>query len=576
MRPGAWCGTTPAHSPWRCHRRSSLRWFRCARPGQVPRTIGALIDIAPEHAIATLSSWLDSLRKVHPAARLTHGRLARALRVEVTALAGNDAAVHFLVATQEEMAPTASYYSAVSTARVEDVYAGALRRLFRLDASEQPASPAAGPTRFVGSQMSVRSDALRAFVEHLAQGVAGAQAHDIAAVHNGYAMYCLWLLMSATGHRPVLDPFESRDLFDLRNGWFIGADKQVRGPDDARLIPLPALAVEVLGLYLEHLRSLAFAVDGTAPSLAARIRTAVAERGPRALALFFLLDDTLQEERISGEALTEALGPLVGLQANFNRHVLSSLEAVSGALAELQREMLGHIEHTQPALGPQSPLSPADFEPLRTVLDAHLRDHGWQALPSPLATVRRRPTNNAPSVPRAIELGTQRRSRTIERSTTAVRQRIHEALKKQLRRKPLATLEQKDVDAVFATILAGKNRPTTLIELDACRRAYRVLAWARRRYSLTLKLPASFARLPFAGPGLSHRRAEQRAARPGSRGRVRGRPVRAGPQLAPVGGVCGPDGRRGGGEPGRSQPRQLCADAAGDVPRVRIHIARRG
>ncbi|GEM_PF-4982052 len=83
---------------------------------------------------------------------------------------------------------------------------------------------------------------------------------------------------------------------------------------------------------------------------------------------------------------------------------------------------------------------------------------------------------------------------------TAVRQRIHEALKKQLRRKSLATLEQKDVDAVFATILAGKNRPTTLIELDACRRAHRVLAWARRRYSLTLKLPASFVRLPLPAP----------------------------------------------------------------------------
>ena len=225
----------------------------------------------------------------------------------------------------------------------------------------------------------------------------------------------------------------------------------------------------------------------------------IVEHRPRALPLFFLLDDTLQEERISSEALTETLGPLAGLQANFNRHVLSSLEAASGGLAELLREMLGHIEHTQPALGPQSPLSPADFEPLRSVFDAHLRDHGWKALPSPLATVRRRATTDV-SLPRAIELGTQRRIRTIERSARAVRQRIHEALKKQLRRKPLATLEQKDVDAVFATILAGRNRPTTLVELDACRRAHRVLAWARRRYSLTLKLPASFVRLPLPVP----------------------------------------------------------------------------
>lgn len=477
----------------------ALASLRQARPGAA--TIGALIGIAPEGAIDALSGWLDTLRKVQPAARLTHGRLARALRVEVATVAGSDAAVHFLVATQEDVAPTASYYAAVSTDRLEAVYAAAVRKLFRLDGGKRPPTPAdiPAPARFVGSQMSVRSDALRGFAGHLADRVAAAPANDIAAAHNAYAMYCLWLLMSATGHRPVLDPFESRDLFDLPGGWFIVADKQVRGPDEARLIPLPPLAVEVLGRYLEHLRSLALAVESTAPALAARIRTVIVERGPRALPLFFLLDDTLQDERISAEALTEALGPLAGLQANFNRHVLSSLEAASGALAELLREMLGHIEHTQPALGPQSPLSPADFEPLRVVLEAHLRDHGWQALPSPLAAVRRRPTLDV-SLPRAIELGTQRRSRTIERSTAAVRQRIHEALKKQLRRKPLATLEQKDVDAVFATILAGRNRPTTLVELDACRRAHRVLAWARRRYSLALKLPASFVRLPLPVP----------------------------------------------------------------------------
>ena len=77
------------------------------------------------------------------------------------------------------------------------------------------------------------------FVRHLADRVAAAPADDIPASHNAYAMYCLWLLMSATVHRRVLDPFESRDLFDLHGGWLIAADKQVRGPDEPRLIPLP-------------------------------------------------------------------------------------------------------------------------------------------------------------------------------------------------------------------------------------------------------------------------------------------------------------------------------------------------
>jgi hypothetical protein len=478
--------------------RLALTLLHQTSPGAA--TLGALLDIAPEDAIEALSSWLDNLRQAHPAARLTHGRLARALRVEVAALAGNDAAVHFLVATHEDIAPTSSYYTAVSTVRLEDVHAAAMGRLFKLGSKDmRPATPRE-ETRFVGSQMSVRAGSLRAFAAHLAERVAAAQSHDIAAAHNAYAMYCLWLLMSSTGHRPVLDPFESRDLFDLERGWFIAADKQVRSADEARLIPLPPLALEVLVLYLEHLRRLSVAVDACAPSLAVRINTVIAERGPRALPLFFLLDDTLQEERIAGQVLNEALGPLSGLQANFNRHVLSSIDVAPGVQADVLREMLGHIEHTQPGLGPQSPLSTKDFEPLRAVLEAHLRDQGWQALPSPLARMRRRPTDADPWVPGAVELGAQRRRRTVERSTTLVRQRIHEALKKQLRRKSLAKLEQKDVDAVFAAILSGKRRPTTLVELDACRRAHRVLTWARRRYSLTLKLPASFARLPLPAP----------------------------------------------------------------------------
>lgn len=71
--------------------------------------------------------------------------------------------------------------------------------------------------------------------------------------HNIYIIYVITLLNLATGHRPVRNPYETFDCFDLEAGTVFISDKEVRSSLSARIIPLPQMAIEQVKLYLEHL-----------------------------------------------------------------------------------------------------------------------------------------------------------------------------------------------------------------------------------------------------------------------------------------------------------------------------------
>lgn len=69
---------------------------------------------------------------------------------------------------------------------------------------------------------------------------------------NNFVLYTLCMLFLSTGHRPVNQPFESRDFFDNKLAWCTILDK---GDDSKRVIPLPKIAQEQLGYYLQKLQN---------------------------------------------------------------------------------------------------------------------------------------------------------------------------------------------------------------------------------------------------------------------------------------------------------------------------------
>jgi hypothetical protein len=102
----------------------------CARQSSRPATIQDLLGITASDAVAALSSWLDPIRVAHRAGRFTHGRLQRALGVELAALARDDAAVHYIAGTAADVPPISAHYASYSDSALARLYEQAVAKLF--------------------------------------------------------------------------------------------------------------------------------------------------------------------------------------------------------------------------------------------------------------------------------------------------------------------------------------------------------------------------------------------------------------------------------------------------------------
>ena len=86
--------------------------------------------------------------------------------------------------------------------------------------------------------MTPKPEVLKSFVAGLRERVKRASPRDLIEAHNAYCLYTLWMLMAATGHRPVTDPAESLDVIDFDAGWMVINDKQSHPGKAGRLVPL--------------------------------------------------------------------------------------------------------------------------------------------------------------------------------------------------------------------------------------------------------------------------------------------------------------------------------------------------
>jgi hypothetical protein len=106
----------------------------CAARSRHATTIQALLGITASDAVSALSEWLDPIRANHRAGRFTHGRLQRALGVELAALARDDAAVHYIAGTAADVPPISAHYASYSDSALTRLYEQAVGKLFGVDA----------------------------------------------------------------------------------------------------------------------------------------------------------------------------------------------------------------------------------------------------------------------------------------------------------------------------------------------------------------------------------------------------------------------------------------------------------
>lgn len=455
---------------------------RSSRPGR----LGDLLGLPRGDANEVLSAWLEPLRRRWPSSRLTHGRIARTLSLELFAAAGEEVVVHGITATDESVPPIAGYYLALDQAKLAGACAQAWRRMF--DAASASKN---GPASVHGAPVLTR-DAMLAWTASLRAAVSETGA--LVEQHNAYCLYVLTHMLAATGHRPVNDPVESLDLLDLERGLALLADKAAHQPDEARLVPLCSLTVRLMRHWLEHLQRLARWVNAERPTLALQIESVLRPSGTRALPLFFLLGDDFETRRIDRTTLSLAMpAALAGLPANQFRRELATAAQRAAWPPELAQQILGHVDLSQSVFGPLSCQSPLSLDLLKPRLENMLGAQGWVELASPLAEGPSRRGHPRPKhAPAATLLGlAQRRAQlasNLQRSLT----HIDKSLRKWIRGRDLRQVSQQDVDRLYAEVLGAREHPRTESELQAMQRIDSLLRWLKRRYGLGhLRLPAS-------------------------------------------------------------------------------------
>lgn len=184
--------------------------------------------------------------------------------------------------------------------------------------------------------------------------------------HNRYTRYTLLLLMFATGHRPVVDPFASLgDISDDRF-WVRIDDKASTSAHQSRLVALAAMARKQIGLYLNYLQVLARYVRSELrlSYLASPLQAMLSAPETQELPLFFLLSDAASKRRdvipIRPSNLWPSSIDVTKLPANLGRQCLAEWLWNSG-VGEAGVELhLGHLEIIQHPYSDRSNLVPSE------------------------------------------------------------------------------------------------------------------------------------------------------------------------------------------------------------------------
>lgn len=470
-------------------------------------TVGELVGCTATTSIDFVSRWLQPLRESNPNSRLTHGRLARALRVEINAQTHDDTITHAIAGRAIDVPPVASYYSSFSSQKAEQAYQNAWAKLFSNLSIPVETSPLHQTTHeedlFVGSRVLPKHDHIVRFVKNLRMQVEQSLQSDAAICHNAFTFYCLWLLLLATGHRPVKDPFESLDNMDVNREWFLINDKASSSAKETRLVPLGHVAQEQLNEYCAHLKRLSDFLGTKQPELAERIRSVLPRRGVRSLPLFFLIDpQTYKWRSISSGELSQSLSSLPGTPPNFGRHFLAAAAIERSWNIELVREVLGHIENGSSAFSTTSPLAPVVLRDLGAQINALLIDTGWACLTTVNAdwTYDNAKSAASPSsVPTIspVALGSAQRQAARAIASNAILKDVNQAMRSALEGKSLKDITQNTVDAAFRAVLNGRSIPTDLASLKRYSRLNSRMRFLKDRYSLQVNLPPQFSELPL-------------------------------------------------------------------------------
>jgi hypothetical protein len=212
---------------------------------------------------------------------------------------------------------------------------------------------------------------------------------DLVKAHNVISPAIFAFLIVVTQHRRTQDASFAMHTIDLALAIALIGDKRVAPYHFARLVPLPALAVDWIQFYLKWLELLRYRFERRQSSIAQLCDSILhSSQGRAAGALFFVIDRRLRTRAIGTKSLQKTFAAK-DLPVNIGRHWVADVLVSAGCDSALVMATAGRGSVGQEAFGGRSALDPTTVvNRVRTEIDAVLRD---LALPQPPA-LRARPS----------------------------------------------------------------------------------------------------------------------------------------------------------------------------------------
>lgn len=356
-------------------------------------------------------------------------------------------------------------------------------------------SDSATTSTFVGTYLAPDAAYIKEFISYLQRSCiepVSKKGKALAEAHNAMALYTMQMLLFATGHRSVSDPFFDLCTFDKNNSTVLIEDKVVSSAHHARIAWLPPMAIVQLERYLSHLRSLSRFIRQENSILANQIWVVTEPGYPHPLPLFFFIskkDSELDWIRVQPSAIKAMLGERWILPLNTNRHVLSTWLHRNGCPPEVIDAQLGHIEAGCSPFSSRSALDPEGVGHIVIpYLEAYLKEQGWETvkgLNAPSRLPVHRPPIKSKDLKSSALFGPQVRSANKEamwrKDAVAVAQLINEAFPANTP----STISDSDIDALQDKIVEESPEGRLLIRLSLF-----------RRYLIKLKRAGSIIKVP--------------------------------------------------------------------------------
>lgn len=333
---------------------------------------GARLPAITEDVMEKAAGWLSAINHQYKT-RLTPARLTSNLRFQLK-YQGVDTVHAGLICGDGGDVHAGMYYLQFEVGSLAAIYAKHIRTLKDFLPAEYKtiSEKDFGKNGFGGSHLKVKDDKASSLLKHWHAYMQKTKRQYVQ-YHNYYTLYCLSVLFLSTGHRPVNDPFDDLNSFNLTDGKIFISDKESRSSPSARTVILPVLALDQLKYYLQHLQTLKSYCNWQSSLISEHISCVLKGNKP----LFFWLDENTESViRVTGKSLAARNKGVWDLPLNWHRHYLRSILTNANIASDIIDAWMGHAAPGCEGFSPYSSLSMQHMKQVADFLDHDFKLNG--------------------------------------------------------------------------------------------------------------------------------------------------------------------------------------------------------